>query len=34
MATTTLFTKADFNDMMEAENRKFNEKGEVVLDCR
>lgn len=31
MATTTLFTKADFNDMMEAENRKFNEKGEVVF---
>lgn len=31
MSTTTLFTKEDFNTMMEAESRKFNEKGEVVL---
>lgn len=31
MSTTTLFTKEDFNTMMEAEGRKFNEKGEVVL---
>ena len=31
MSTTTLFTKEDFNTMMEAESRKFNENGEVIL---